>query len=133
MGPKGRFHRLLEPGRIGSVKTKNRIVRSSGEVLFDREPEVAFYEAVAKGGAGMAIVGSTSLDDPVAKIFAGQRAIDDETFTLFSEWAEALHKYDCPAFVQLAHHGPWHNGRASGLQPWSASSLKAIELPEPTW
>ncbi len=131
MNRKGRFHRLLEPGYIGSVKTRNRIVKSAGEVLFDREPEIAFYEAIARGGAGLVIVGCTSLDDPVAKIFPGQRHIDDEQIPLFSEWAEVLHKYGCPTFMQLAHHGPWHNSHASGLQPWCASSLTASELPEP--
>ena len=56
-----RFAHLLEPGRIGTLELRNRIVTCPMGVLFGNEDgsvsenEAAYYEARARGGAGRAL------------------------------------------------------------------------------
>ena len=62
---KAKFEKLLEPGRIGSVKTRNRIVKTGAGTFMWHEDEthmngaiLAFYESLARGGVGLLIVES---------------------------------------------------------------------------
>ena len=65
-----RFARLMEPGRIGSVELRNRVVMCPMGVLYSNDDgsisdnEAAFYEARARGGAGLLLMGTTSVAYP---------------------------------------------------------------------
>jgi 2,4-dienoyl-CoA reductase-like NADH-dependent reductase (Old Yellow Enzyme family) len=65
-----KFEKLLEPGQIGNIKTKNRIFKTgAGSTLGDGSGKVTarhkmFYGALARGGAGLIIVESGSIDRP---------------------------------------------------------------------
>jgi len=68
MNPANRFAKLLEPGKIGSVKTRNRIIKTGAgtfmwhqDELHMNEPIKAFYEAFARGGVGLLIVESPTI------------------------------------------------------------------------
>ena len=130
------FNKLLEPGNIGRVKTKNRIVRTAAGVDYLDEghfiksgQELPFYEALARGGVGLIIVGATSIDYPLGTVIQNQLRIDDDKFLPgLRELTQVVHKYDCPTFLQLMHAGPWHGAFNDGLQPVAASSLSKSEL-----
>ncbi|MDB9822701.1 NADH:flavin oxidoreductase, partial [Deltaproteobacteria bacterium] len=47
--------------------------------------------------------------------------------------SDAIHKHDCPAFIQIFHMGPMHPEIVSGHQPISSSSLSKEELPRPNF
>ena len=58
MSNTGGYEKLMTPGRIGSVQTRNRIIKSGAGMLMWHEddlhmrPDVlAFYEGIARGGA----------------------------------------------------------------------------------
>ena len=53
------YERLLSPGKIGNVTTRNRVIKTgAGVMMWDegdtvmREEVLAFYEGMARGGTG---------------------------------------------------------------------------------
>src|SRR5208283_814536 len=128
------FKMLLQPGRIGSVNTKNRIIKNGTHLFYHVEPggymdqrNIDFYDVLARGGVGLIVVASAPLgiEAPV-----GYRIDRDEYIAGFSELAETIHKHGCPAFVQLFHLGPMQPPFLPG-RPAAASSLPKNESPRP--
>jgi 2,4-dienoyl-CoA reductase (NADPH2) len=110
-----RYEKILEPGRIGAVKTRNRMVKSGAGMLMWHEddlhmrPEVlAFYEAIARGGVGLLIVESPTIDYPRGVRWRERYRIDDDKYIQgLSELVQIIHKHGCPTFMQMNHDGPW--------------------------
>ena len=66
-----RFAKLLEPGLIGRVKTRNKIIKTANGTSY-MEPDqtvgtgmIAFYERLAKGGVGFLVVESCGVEYPL--------------------------------------------------------------------
>jgi 2,4-dienoyl-CoA reductase (NADPH2) len=122
-----RFEKLLEPSHIGSVKTRNRIIKTGATTLYWDQDELhinkrtlAFYEALAKGGVGLLIVESPTIDFPSAVRFRQQFRIDDDRYIEgLSELVQVIHKHGCPTFMQTVHLGPWQNPLFSNQPPVS--------------
>ncbi len=137
MANNARFQKLLEPYHIGSVKIKNRIVKTAAETNYYNETDFhvnetlkGFYEAQAKGGAGAVYVEGPAVDYPLGMFRdRGIRIDDDEYIPGLSELTQVIHKHDCAAFLQLVHAGPWHRTRFFGLQPVSASIPSNVQFP----
>jgi 2,4-dienoyl-CoA reductase (NADPH2) len=112
---KTKFEKLLEPGYIGSVKTRNRIIKTGAGVFMWHEDEthmnasvLAFYESLARGGVGLLIVESPTIDYPAGARWRPRYRIDDDKYIQgLSELVKVIHKYDCPTFMQMNHDGPW--------------------------
>ncbi len=110
-----KYEKLLEPGRIGSVKTRNRIVKSGAGMLMwheddlhMREEVLAFYESIARGGVGLLIVESPTIDYPLGVRWKERYRIDDDKYIQgLSELVQIIHKHGCPTFMQMNHDGPW--------------------------
>ena len=131
------FDMLLEPSYIGHVKTRNRMVKTgAGMALCDvnesgyvTEKEKIFYDAIARGGVGLIIVGSCCVDYPLGTIQPSQLHIEDDKYIpSYTELTQIIHKHGCPTFLQLMHAGAWHQSQFSGLQPVSSSSVSESEL-----
>ena len=132
------FEKLLEPGQIGSVKTRNRMIKTGATSLFWHQDELhmnktilAFYEAIARGGIGLLIVEAPTLDYPQGARWAQQYRIDDDRYIEgLSELVQVIHKHNCPTFMQMVHLGTWQNPLfpneppISDLHPVGASSVK---------
>ncbi len=109
------FERILEPGYIGPVKTRNRLIKSAASMFMSHEDDLqlreevrAYHERLAKGGVGLIIVEAATVDYPKGARFRNRIRNDDDRYIgILSELAEAIHKYDCPAFLQMNHDGPW--------------------------
>ena len=140
MATNSRFPRLLEPGQIGKIKTKNRFIKTAnGSSFIERsgyvgDRAIAYYEALAKGGIGLLIVESCGVEFPLAcqHLDAQFRLSDDKYIPSYAELAKAVHKQGCPLMIQFQHAGPWN---PTGLLPErdtkAASSLTKEELPGP--
>lgn len=110
-----RYKKLFEPIKIGKVQLKNRLVKTGAQTYFFDSGEhrisnlaKAFYGAVAKGGAGLVIVETPAMEWPLAEEGDRRFRIDDDKYIKdISELIDAIHKYNCPAFVQFYHRGPW--------------------------
>jgi 2,4-dienoyl-CoA reductase (NADPH2) len=134
------FKHLLEPGNIGKVKTRNRIVKTAAGTRYSHCEDIhltdmarTYYEALARGGSGLIIVESPAIEFPLGTTTFNRFRIDDDKFLpVFSELAGAIHKHSCPAFLQLYHSGPWHKQKMAGLQPVAASAVEtSAELDRP--
>jgi len=106
-----KFQRLLEPGRIGRMKLKNRIVLAAVGTDFGSddgyvtERSLGYYEARARGGAGLVTVAYGSIDHPRGKGMFRQLGINDDKFLPgLTKLAQVIHRHGAKAAIQL-HHG----------------------------
>jgi 2,4-dienoyl-CoA reductase (NADPH2) len=112
-----KFEKLLEPGYIGPVKTRNRIIKTGAGLLMWHEDDVhmpkemlAFYESMARGGVGLIIVESPTIDYPRGVRWRRRYRIDDDRFIEgLKELVDVIHKHDCPTLMQMNHDGPWQS------------------------
>jgi 2,4-dienoyl-CoA reductase (NADPH2) len=148
-----RPEKLLEPGRIGPVTTRNRIIKTANGTSFMEadqtvgERMIAYYERLARGGVGMIVVESCGVEYPLAIQHVHYHAdggyegvqlhLDDDRFIEgFSRLTDAVHKRGCPVSIQLQHAGPWN---PTGLLPRDpqvrdvkcASAMDEEDLPGP--
>jgi 2,4-dienoyl-CoA reductase (NADPH2) len=115
MATSKKFEKLLEPGYIGPVKTRNRMVKTGAAMLYWYEDDVtvvsrmmAFYEALAKGGVGLLIVESPTIDFPFGRRWQQRYRIDDDKYINgLKELVQVIHRHGCPTFMQMNHDGPW--------------------------
>ncbi len=115
MAPNPRYEKILEPGRIGPVKTRNRMVKSGAGMLMWHQDDVhmrpdvlAFYEGIARGGVGLLIVESPTIDYPRGVRWKERYRIDDDKYIPgLKELVDVIHKHGCPTFMQMNHDGPW--------------------------
>jgi 2,4-dienoyl-CoA reductase (NADPH2) len=126
------FDKLLEPGKIGKVRTRNRIVKTCGGAEDIAGFNLAFMEGLARGGAGLIIWGDIAVEVPRGlTVPHGTRHLADNTnIPALQAIADAAHKHGCPIFAQLFHTGPQallKEGRTI-----SASSLTRDEIIELT-
>ncbi len=131
---KARFDKLLEPYHIGKVKTRNRIVKTAAGMSFQtddymNEKAKAFYEGLARGGAGLLMVESPAIDYPLSLMFPIQFRLDDDRYIKgYSELTQVIHKHGCPTFLQMWHCGQWQQRELFDLQGVAASAISRSSL-----
>jgi len=125
MTRKIRFEKLLEPGTIGSVRTRNRIIKTGAGMLMWHEDDIhmrdnvkAYYESLARGGVGLLIVESPTVDYPRGARWRQRYRIDDDKYIGgLRELVQVIHKHGCPTFMQMNHDGPWQVKLPFVLEP----------------
>jgi 2-enoate reductase len=103
--------KLFQPGRIGSLTVKNRIVMapmfcmgmtSPSQELGYSQRGIDYYVTRARGGTGLIVTGVTCPNEKIEKSW-GYPLIDSSRATLWlSELAEAVHDYGAKIFVQYS-------------------------------
>ena len=125
------YTKLFEPGKIGGLSLKNRIVmpamgcsfaESSGEA---GQRIIKYYADRAKGGAGLIITEITRVDDETGVGTPNQLSVTNtHVIPQLYRLAEAVHAYDTKLFIQLHHPGNQTPSRLiGGKQPVSASDV----------
>jgi 2,4-dienoyl-CoA reductase (NADPH2) len=106
------FPHLLAPGRLGSLELRNRVAMAPmGTNLAEDDGTVgdrqaAWFEARARGGAGLVIVGSASVAYPVASTDRRQVAASaDVHLPGLRRLAEDAHRHGAAIAAQLVHNG----------------------------
>ena len=125
------YTRLFEPGQIGPLELKNRIVMPAmGCSLAESTGEagarmIRYYADRARGGAGLIITEITRVDDETGVGTPNQLSVTNtHMIAQLSRLAEAVHAYDTKIFVQLHHPGNQTPSRLiGGKQPVSASDV----------
>jgi 2,4-dienoyl-CoA reductase (NADPH2) len=116
MTNRSRFEKLMEPGYMGRVRTRNRIIKTaSGGGLVEKDGTAgetirSHYEALAKGGVGLIVFEFCTVEWPRGSNrpgLVGATIHDDKFIPGYSELTKAVHKHGCPIFIQLYHSGPW--------------------------
>lgn len=112
--PRGnsRFKRLFEPGFIGSLEVKNRLVmapmgtRLPNELGGVTEPQIDYYVERAKGGVGLIISEATCIDYPLGLTGPTSPTIHDNAYIGgHNELVEAVHRCSAKIVCQLVHAG----------------------------
>ncbi|MFZ6004697.1 MAG: NAD(P)-binding protein [Actinomycetota bacterium] len=106
------FERLLSPGQIGSLGLRNRIAMAPmGTNLGEADGTVgnalaAWFEARARGGAGLVIVGSASIAYPLGSTDARQVAASDDAHVPgLRRLVDEAHGQGAAIAAQLVHNG----------------------------
>ena len=104
---------LFEPGRIGRLSLKNRIVMAAMGVGSLAEPDgrlserlIDYYVARAKGGTGLILTGNARItrriEQPPDILFGRNLMIDHDIYLArFNQLAEAVHDYGARIAVHL--------------------------------
>jgi 2,4-dienoyl-CoA reductase (NADPH2) len=112
------YAKLLEPGMIGKVKTRNRIYKSAAGMHSFEETELdsmndntlGFYDALSRGGVGIISVESPTIDYPQGCRWHHRYRMDDDRFIPgMKQLVDLIHSNGCPTFQQMEHDGPWQN------------------------
>lgn len=105
------LNQLFKPGRIGSMTLRNRLVVSAMGINLAEEDGscgekiIAFHERHAEGGAGLIIMGVTSVDWPGGASIPRSVGISDDRFIPgLQSMTAAVHRHGAKIAAQL-HHG----------------------------
>ncbi|MBI2831147.1 MAG: FAD-dependent oxidoreductase [Chloroflexi bacterium] len=130
MGNSPQFQRLFEPGRIGKMETRNRIVMPAMSSILGAKEGFAtdltkdYYEARAKGGVGTIMVGSIAVDYPAGITGKPRLSIDDDKYLPgLAEVVALIHKHGAKAVAQLHHGGNATLQNLTGIQPVAPSPI----------
>lgn len=123
------FSNVLKPGKIGSMKLKNRFVMAAmGSSHGEQDGGVSqklidYYKARSQGGFGLITV-EFSCIDPEGKAIPGQLMISsDEYIPGLKRLTEAIHKEGGKIIVQIQHSGRQTNSAVTGKQPVAPSPV----------
>lgn len=130
------YEHLFTPIQIGNMTVPNRIchvptdISSSNADGSVSERDIHHHSQIAKGGAGLIIVGATSPDGKTGRpTVTGLVADSDSCIPGLARLAEGMHKYGAKCVVQLQHPGrqcavPRYNTMSATDMvvklPWSA-------------
>jgi len=133
------FAYLLEPLLVGSIRYRNRIVKTAGNMSFCQDANgyvgerlIAFSEALARGGAGAVnvegpgVAGPQSVYRPALDFYLD----DDKYIPRMRTLSDAIHRHSCPAILQLLHAGSWHEGEETlAASAWDAPEFEGASRP----
>lgn len=124
--------KLWEPFRIGRMELKNRVVmppmvtRYAADDGFVTERTRDYYEARARGGAGLIIVEATYVHRQ-GWAFPNQLGISDDKFIPgMRELVDVVHKHGAKIGIQIHHGGREAKSAVNGLQPVAPSPLPGM-------
>ena len=132
------FARLMEPGVVGGLKTRNHIIKTANGTSyveptgFVSDRMIAYYENLAKGGVGLLYVESCGVEYPLGVQHPPvQLHLDDDKYIPgYHKLTDAVHKQGCPVFIQFQHAGPWNpTGKLPKRDTRACSDMTEEELP----
>ncbi len=123
------FQHLFTPGKIGSLELKNRILMAPmGSNYAESDGRCgeriqAFYEARAKGGAGLLTMGVGSIAYPAGTAEPYQVGISSDDFIPgLKQLTDRVHKHGARIAIQLQHAGKTSvRDLAEGRELWVPS------------
>ena len=140
-----KFSALFQPGRIGTMELKNRIVMSSmGVLLVDSEGAVTdylldYYRPRAAGGVGLVNTQCASVNVE-AKAMYCLGIFDDGFIEGLKQLFQVIHEEGAKVCVQLMHHGyliatagllpPGITARVPSITSWMPSDMPIAEVSE---
>lgn len=125
-----KLKRLFQPGRIGRMEIRNRLVMPPmGTNMAEPDGQVnevirQYYEQRARGGVGLIIVETCCVDAPRGKTTARQMACDHDKFIPgLRSLAQTIHRHGARAVLQLQHGGRGTKRSITGIQPVAPSPV----------
>ncbi len=129
------YDRIFEPGKIGKVELKNRLVMTpmgTNLAELDGTPGpamLAYFEERAKGGCGLIMPEITRVNDVHgAGMFRQLSATKDRHIPGLAKLASTVHKYGAKIFIQLHHPGREGVSALIGGQPVVSASDRMCKV-----
>ncbi|MBN1829273.1 MAG: NADH:flavin oxidoreductase [Deltaproteobacteria bacterium] len=123
--------KIFDPAVLAGMQLKNRILRSathegmSDETGSPTENLKKLYVRLAKGGAGAIITGFAGIQSNGKGHLFGMSMIDsDDLIPAYREIVDAVHEYNTPIIMQIAHCGRQTRSKTTGLQTVAPSALR---------
>ncbi|MBV9321632.1 MAG: NADH oxidase, partial [Mycobacterium sp.] len=133
------FSHLLQPGRIGTMALRNRLVMSPMETMYgtpDGLPSQRtrdYFAARAQGGVGLITVGATGIDDRHPETPGGLHLSTDESVGAHRALVEVVHEHGAKIQPQIAHAGPDGLGpEMHGVTSWGPSVIPSYLTGRPS-
>lgn len=142
----GVFPNLFSPIRIGTMQAKNRVMMSAMSINFGVDEKgfvedqlTAYFEARAKGGAGLMLVGGCAVHPTGVELPDLPKMWDDGCIAPLKKMVAVIKPFDCRFGVQLMHGGrqSYHDQKvapsaiaAPALVKSAPRALTADEIPE---
>lgn len=124
-------HAIFEHTSLAGIKLKNRIIRSAthegmaDEKGFPTEKLKKLYIRLAKGGVGAIITGYAAIQaDGKSSAFAMTMIDNDDSIRAYREITNAVHEYDTPIIMQIAHCGRQTRSKSTGLRTVAPSAIR---------
>jgi 2,4-dienoyl-CoA reductase (NADPH2) len=124
----------MAPGRIGTMELRNRIVMCPMGMLLGNDDgtvsdnEAAFYEARARGGAGLLLIGTVCVGYPEGTNHPRMPGASDDRFIPgMRRLAEGVHRHGAKVAAQLNYMGTYSFVDVMSGRP----RLVPYELPAP--
>ena len=111
------YDNLFVPLKVGSIKLKNRIVRSPHGTGLSGEDLISYHEARAKGGVGMSTIQATGVHRGAP---SGIAIYSNDCIPFLSKMTDRLRPHGMKLFIQLYHPGASVQGMEEN---WSASPI----------
>lgn len=122
---------------ISSIEVKNRIIRSAThDGLADKngapsDELIRKYENMAKNDVGVIITGYAGVSKNGVSPYPRMLTIfDDSQIDRYKALADAVHQYDTPIVLQLAHCGRQTSSKAIGYQKVAPSNVLHTFYPD---
>jgi mycofactocin system FadH/OYE family oxidoreductase 2 len=124
----GKYRYLFQPLQLGPITVRNRVVFSAhltnyAEDGLPTEQHAAYYEARARGGAGLIITEEHSThptDWPYEKLIHG---FHRHVIPGYKRITEVVHRHGTPIFAQINHNGGQASSMYSRLPVWAPSPV----------
>lgn len=121
------LEKLFSPIKIGKMEVKNRIAMApmttnwapSDGTVPDRMIE--YLEARAKGGVGLIIFETVTVDERFPYIMHSVGLWDDKLIPSFKKFVDAMHAHGAKVAPQISHPGPESFSFMKGIQPLGPS------------
>ncbi|MBW1829493.1 MAG: FAD-dependent oxidoreductase, partial [Deltaproteobacteria bacterium] len=123
---------LAQPGKIGSMKIRNRIVMpamGTNMANLDGTPSrhlIDYYEARAAGGAGMIITEVVTPDERGQCIHSELAGYHDKFLSPLSLLARAVKSHGARCILQIAHAGSFASQQITGMTPLAPSAIQLL-------
>lgn len=131
------FSHLLAPGRIGVLELRNRILMCPmGDTLSNAdgsvsENQAAYFEARARGGAALLLVGSMGIAYPCGSFDERQIAVSDDRYLPgLIELTGRVHRHGAHIAAQLVHDGQMSLHDVSKGHPMLVPSVPQAPNPD---
>ncbi len=129
-----KYRKLCEPGHIGNLEIRNRIVMAPMGTLLGMpdghvsDHQIAYYAERARGGTGLIVTEILAVEPELGKAVAVQTRADDDRFIPgLGRLAAAAQTYGARIFGQLHHAGCQSNSNICGGKQIVAPSAIASQ------
>ena len=128
---------LFNESNISGITVKNRIIRSAThDGLADEngapnDKLISKYEHLAKNEIGCIITGYAAVSrNGVSPYPAMMKIYDDGVIDKYKELTDAVHKYNTPVILQIAHCGRQTSSKVIGMQKVAPSNVLHTFYPD---